>query len=58
MSLIYGAPDPINLYFYVVNKYRPNYSQRFYLLKTLCDGGMAVRNLNVVYCAVVISRFL
>jgi hypothetical protein len=31
-------------------------SQRFYLLKKLRDGGMPLRNLNVIYNALVINR--
>lgn len=31
-------------------------SQRFYLLKMMRDGGMSIRNLNVIYDALIINR--
>lgn len=31
-------------------------SQRFYLLKMLRDGGMSIRNLNVIYDALIVNR--
>jgi hypothetical protein len=39
-----------------VNALLSSCSQRFYLLKTLRDGGMPIRQLNVVYSALIIGR--